>query len=421
MYRSFPSSTRRPARFRVVAACAALVLGVSALVPHAAAQDDLRKKKRQVQGQVRSAQGDLHESSKALAAAARRLQRARAVLGAAQARLNSAQAQVAEAIQLDTVMQQRLQVAEQVLAAARVALQKARERVVAQREAIGRLAASNYINGDPALMGLSVMLNSQDPAEATSQLNTVDALMSKQTTLLEQLREARAEMVAEEAKVETARAAVAAQRRAARANLVRRQAHEKAAAAARTEVAALVIKSRAAEAQAARARRADLVQLRALKKQEDRIRAMIIARARRQSGGYRGSTGSFLFRPVPGAVTSSFGYRRHPIYGYWGLHDGVDFSAPCGTTNRAAGSGTVISKYYSDVYGNRLYIDLGQVNGKNMTVIYNHLSSYSVSTGERVARGEAVGSSGSTGWSTGCHLHFTVLLDGRPVDPMNYL
>jgi murein DD-endopeptidase MepM/ murein hydrolase activator NlpD len=81
----------------------------------------------------------------------------------------------------------------------------------------------------------------------------------------------------------------------------------------------------------------------------------------------------------------------------------------------------VISEYWSDVYGHRLYLDLGQVNGKNMTVIYNHLSSYRVSTGAHVSRGEVVGYAGTTGWSTGCHLHFTVMLDGNTVDPMHYL
>ena len=81
----------------------------------------------------------------------------------------------------------------------------------------------------------------------------------------------------------------------------------------------------------------------------------------------------------------------HPIYDYWGLHDGTDFHAPCGTPERAAGSGTVISEVWSDVYGNRLYLDLGQVNGKNMTVVYNHLSSYRVGTGAHVRRGETVG------------------------------
>ncbi len=421
MVRSFPRTTLGPTRFRAIALCAALVLGVGAVVPHAVADDDLRKKQRQVQGQVRGAAGDLNESSKALSAAAARLTKARAALASAQSKLNAAQAELTKAARADATMQARLQAAEHALAKARVELERARQRVIDQRVAIGVLAASNYANGDPALMGLSVMLNSQDPEEATSQLNTVGTLMSKQTTLLDDLREARVRMVAEEKRVEVARLEVAAKRAQARATLVRTQALERSAAQARTSVAALVVRSKQAEAQAWHARKADLVQLRALKKQENRIRAQIIERARRQRGGYQGDTGGFLYRPVPGEVTSSYGYRRHPIYGYWGLHDGTDFRAPCGTPERAAGGGTVVSEYYSEVYGKRLYLDLGQVNGKNMTVIYNHLSSYRVSTGQRVARGETVGYSGSTGWSTGCHLHFTVLLDGDPVDPMKYM
>ena len=347
--------------------------------------------------------------------------RARTVLKAAQRRLAVAQRNVDAAARLDARMQARLQAAEHRLAVARVALDAARKRVTEQRIAIGRLAASNYANGDPALMGLSVMLNSQDPAEVTTQMNTVTALMSRQTTLLEELKIARAQMVAQEAAVEKARAEVAVQRRAARANLVRKQSLERAAAAARAEVARLYARARSAEVAASRARRADQRQLRAAKRQEAKIRRLIIERARRQHGGYSGNTGGFLFRPVPGPVTSPYGWRRHPIYGYWGLHDGTDFSAPCGTPNHAAGSGTVISKVWSSVYGNRLYLDLGRVNGKNMTVVYNHLSGYSAHTGEHVRRGETIGYAGSTGWSTGCHLHFTVLRNGSPVNPMNYM
>ena len=390
------------------------------MVPHAAA-DDLHAKQRHAQGQVRTAQGDLEDSSHALAAAARRLASAKAALTGAQRRLGAAQSDLAVAARLDAQMQARLQAAEHALALARVELDVARQKVTDQRAAIGELAASNYANGDPALMGLAVMLNSQDPAEVTSQMNTVTSLMDKQTKLLADLRQARARMVVQEAQVETAKAAVAVQRRAAAANLVHKQGLERSAASARAVVATMVARSRAAEAQATRARRADLAQLQAAKKQENRIRQLILERARRQHGGFRGSTGGFLYRPVPGVVTSPYGWRRHPIYGYWGLHDGTDFSAPCGTPNHAAASGTVISEYWSDVYGHRLYLDLGQVNGKNMTVIYNHLSSYRVSTGAHVSRGEVVGYAGTTGWSTGCHLHFTVMLDGNTVDPMHYL
>ena len=69
----------------------------------------------------------------------------------------------------------------------------------------------------------------------------------------------------------------------------------------------------------------------------------------------------------------------------------------------------------------QFYIDVGKVNGHALTVVYNHASGYRVGVGDHVTRGEIVGYVGSTGWSTGCHLHFTVLRDGRAVDPMTYL
>ena len=80
-----------------------------------------------------------------------------------------------------------------------------------------------------------------------------------------------------------------------------------------------------------------------------------------------------------------------------------------------------MAKYYSSVYGNRLFVYVGQVNGANLSIVYNHASGYRVNVGQRVARGQVVGASGASGWSTACHLHFTVLANGRPVNPMNYL
>jgi murein DD-endopeptidase MepM/ murein hydrolase activator NlpD len=406
----------------MVAACTALALAaVIGAMPLAHADDKLKQKQRQAHSQVRSAVGDLDESSKALVSAAKRLNSARAALTAAQRKLAVAQKAVDVAARVDAQMQSRLQAAEHRLAEARLALDTARQKVVDQRAAIGRLAASDYANGDPALMGLSVMLTSQDPAEVTTQMNTVTALMSRQATLLDSLKTARAQLATQEDQVEQARAAVAAQRQLAAENLVRKEGLEQTAAQARASVASLVARARSAEIAASRARRADAVQLRAAKKQANRIRQLIIERSRRQHGGYSGSTGGFLFRPVSGYVTSPYGWRMHPIYHYWGLHDGTDFHAPCGTHLRAAGAGHVISEVWSDVYGHRLYLDLGRVNGKNMTVVYNHASSYRVGTGDRVSRGETLGYAGTTGWSTGCHLHFTVLLDGNPVDPMHYM
>jgi murein DD-endopeptidase MepM/ murein hydrolase activator NlpD len=191
---------------------------------------------------------------------------------------------------------------------------------------------------------------------------------------------------------------------------------------AQDQVTLTVAAREKAQRKAQRARRHDLEELAKLKKQERKIKQQILAAAAADhSHGYVGNDDGFLLAPVNGSVTSPFGYRIHPIYHYWGLHDGTDFGVSCGEGMRAAADGKVISRYYSSVYGNRLYIDVGKVNGHALTVVYNHASGYRVGVGDQVTRGEIVGYVGSTGWSTGCHLHFTVLRDGRAVDPMGYL
>ena len=72
------------------------------------------------------------------------------------------------------------------------------------------------------------------------------------------------------------------------------------------------------------------------------------------------------------------------------------------------------------VYGNRLVVDHGLLGGKGVATIYNHASGYTVGVGEQVAEGQVLGYEGDTGWSTGCHLHFTVMANGQAVDPMNW-
>ncbi|MFC7505950.1 M23 family metallopeptidase, partial [Nocardioides sp. GCM10030258] len=193
------------------------------------------------------------------------------------------------------------------------------------------------------------------------------------------------------------------------------------AATTALQVRALVVKTNGARLAVVRARAADRAALARLQKREARIKAEIIRLSRQQGGSYNGDTGGFLAKPGPGPVTSPYGYRIHPIYGYYGLHNGIDFGTGCGAPLVAGESGTVINRYYDEVYGNRLYVAIGRVNGAAMTLIYNHMSSYSVGKGAKVRRGQVVGYSGSTGWSTGCHLHFTVLRNGETVDPARYL
>jgi murein DD-endopeptidase MepM/ murein hydrolase activator NlpD len=135
----------------------------------------------------------------------------------------------------------------------------------------------------------------------------------------------------------------------------------------------------------------------------------------RSATGYAGHGFSY---PVYGPITSPFGMRYHPVLHYWKLHDGTDFGAGCGAPIHAPASGRVAERYYNAGYGNRLMIDHGRRDGKFVTTGYNHASQYTVHVGERVRRGEVIGYVGSTGFSTGCHLHLMVWLNGRVVNPM---
>jgi murein DD-endopeptidase MepM/ murein hydrolase activator NlpD len=384
--------------------------------------DDLHDKKQKAHQSVKSAIGDLDASSKAYAAATRRLVNAKAKLVDAERTLAATEGELAAAQALDAQMQAKLTEAVQQLEQAQADLAAGTAKVVQQRADIGRLVATNFQYGDPRLLELSMVLTATDPDELASQLGTMDSVMDRETGMYDELKATEALLRSQEKKVAAAKEAVAEQRRAAAANLVQRQALEQQAAANRAAVAALVAKRQEAATEARQIRAQDARHLRKLKKEEARIKKLILARAKQHNGGsYSGDTGGFLYRPVPGVVTSPYGWRIHPIYGYWGLHDGIDFAAPCGTPMHAGAAGTVISEYFSSVWGNRLYLDVGEVNGKRMTLIYNHISSYKARTGARVGRGDVVAYSGTTGWSTGCHLHFTVMLDGTAVDPAPYL
>jgi murein DD-endopeptidase MepM/ murein hydrolase activator NlpD len=117
-------------------------------------------------------------------------------------------------------------------------------------------------------------------------------------------------------------------------------------------------------------------------------------------------------------ITSSYGMRFHPIFHIWRLHAGTDFGAACGTPILAAADGKVAWAKYVSGLGNEVMLDHGYVSNKWLTTSYNHLSQFAVSAGQTVQRGQVVGYAGTTGDSTGCHLHFEVRVDNQYVDPM---
>lgn len=129
--------------------------------------------------------------------------------------------------------------------------------------------------------------------------------------------------------------------------------------------------------------------------------------------------GGQLAWPAPGytQITSPFAMRIHPILKVYRRHSGMDIAAPTGSSILAANDGIVIKSSYSTSYGNMIMID----HGGGITTLYAHGSERVVDVGDEVVRGQLIMKSGSTGWSTGPHLHFEVRINGTCVDPYPYV
>lgn len=166
----------------------------------------------------------------------------------------------------------------------------------------------------------------------------------------------------------------------------------------------------------------------ALNSQLDAIAAEIAAQeaaereeAQQSGQDYTGpgstATGSYLW-PTPGCtyITSGYGNRIHPIFGTERWHSGIDIGAAAGSSVLAADSGTVTVATYSSSYGN--YVMIYHSNGTY--TLYAHMSSLTVTAGQNVTKGDTIGYVGSTGWSTGPHLHFEIRNSGGTIDPTQY-
>ncbi|AFY73397.1 metalloendopeptidase-like membrane protein [Synechococcus sp. PCC 7502] len=127
-------------------------------------------------------------------------------------------------------------------------------------------------------------------------------------------------------------------------------------------------------------------------------------------------TGQMMY-PVIAPITSPFGYRMHPILGYQKFHSGMDFGADYGTVIYAADSGNVVFAGWYGGYGNAVIIE----HGNGISTLYGHTSEVYVTEGQAIQKGQPIARVGSTGFSTGPHLHFEVRVNGEPVDPAQFL
>lgn len=159
------------------------------------------------------------------------------------------------------------------------------------------------------------------------------------------------------------------------------------------------------------------------REREEKLKAQQQQKSSGGSAPVAGSanTGGGWVYPVNARLNSNFGWRVHPIYGTKKLHAGVDFPVACGVPVGAAHSGRVIARTHNSGAGNKLIVSHGIMNGRLVTTSYHHLQGFAKPVGAQVSAGETVGYVGTTGSSTGCHLHFETHEDGNAVNPAKFL
>jgi murein DD-endopeptidase MepM/ murein hydrolase activator NlpD len=309
-----------------------------------------------------------------------------------QGTITATTAQIADTEQKLTQASDRLAALQTDLAAAEADYQ------VRQTATVARL---QFMQRQRGSQGWAVLLQSQNFNQFLERRYQLRLVFDSDRTILEDLKAKADDIKAQQAVVEEQKNSVALLQQEL---LVQKQQYE-AEAVAQGNLINRLSQDRAA-LEAAQSQ---------LARDSEKIAALIREKIAASTGVVRG-TGRFVY-PVNGSITSGFGNRRHPILGTNRFHAGVDFGASQGTTIHAADSGQVIFSGWYGGYGRTVIVD----HGGGISTLYAHASRLFVSEGQNVAQGQAIAAVGSTGLSTGPHLHFEVRQNGNPINPMGYL
>jgi murein DD-endopeptidase MepM/ murein hydrolase activator NlpD len=376
---------------------------------------------------VAKVRGQLAESSDAMILAAANLELADAALPAARATAARAQSLLAEARRRQEQTAQRRGEAEvRYMLSTQQAEQSASE-VVAQQQQIGRLARAVY-QGGGSLGNVSMLLDATSPADFAERLVALQTVVGTQRSALDRLETVKRSFGSQTDDLAQVRDELAAADKQAQRDLqtVSRLSTEADQAVSRVGSLMAARKAALAAAQAA-SQQEDVAQAQqtgtssALESQLAAIAHRDLGAAGDRNGAQVPPVAGTLGWPARGPITSPFGMRVHPITGVYKLHTGTDFGIPCGTPVHAALPGTVIDAGWDTAYGWRTVITHGVVDGVVLTTTYNHQSHLGVAVGDQVAEGQVIGLSGTTGFSTGCHLHFELYVNSTVVDSEPWL
>jgi murein DD-endopeptidase MepM/ murein hydrolase activator NlpD len=417
---------RRPVGRRsacVVAVCAALAVGAAA-PSRAEPRGGAAPRVDTVLEQVRH---ELAESSDAMVTAAAALRRAELALPDARRAASDARTRLVAAQRREEAAAQRRGVAQTRLMLVSRDAEETAALVTEQRARIGRLARAAYQRGG-SLSDVSLLLEASSPSDFTERLVALQSVVSSQRAALADLRAVEASYGTREASLEQVRDELASAHEQAQAELAAVAELAARAGAAEDQLARLASSRQAALAAAEAARGEDERRLGELRGESTRLQSLLAAQARQALGAAADRPGSTvaiqpgtLAWPVLGPVTSPFGMRVHPVTSVLKLHTGTDFGVPCGTAIRAARGGVVLAAGFNTAYGWRTVVSHGVVGGALLTTTYNHQQHLGARVGQQVRAGDVIGAVGTTGYSTGCHLHFELIVNSELVDPMPWM
>ena len=275
-------------------------------------------------------------------------------------------------------------------------LAEAQKKLEKQNDNLNARLRTMYKSGSIGF--LDVLLDSGSFSEFLTNFDLVKRIYSSDKDFLDELQKAHDEVEAKKKEVETLQAELKESKETTETEKANVEAKKKEIAASNEETEKMIDE---------------------LQADADALTEKLRNEANASSSESSEYDGGEMAWPVPSChtITSYFGYRIHPIYGYSKLHTGLDIGASYGASIVAANSGTVIMAGWYGGYGNCVIID----HGGGITTLYGHNSSLSVSYGQKVSRGQQIANAGSTGNSTGPHCHFEVRVNGNYVNPLDYL
>jgi murein DD-endopeptidase MepM/ murein hydrolase activator NlpD len=416
VYPRYPNRRGRLLPAYLVMVCT-VVLGLAVGGP---AQADPRDDAKAAERAVDRAAAVLEDATSRARNAAKQLAAATSALPGAQRRVAEARGRVASARAVATTARRKADRAEANYQVVANRFELAQRRVDEARERVDRVVAATYKGS--GIAALNIIVDATGPMDAMNRIGYVDRVMEQQQADVDELSVARREArIAQDRSGLIKRTAEEAEKEAVAA-LARADAARTEAERARAAVLRLTRSRTQALAVARNERAATLAKYRALRAEEARLSASLRSWESRNSGSATTMrVGGKLLTPVRGWTSSGFGMRLNPVHHVWRLHAGIDFAAGHGAPIRAAAAGRVVTAGYSGGYGNFTCISHGRYGGRGLSTCYGHQSHIGVRVGERVRRGEVIGRVGTTGASTGNHLHFEVRIGGSPRNPVNYL